>query len=92
MYLLANYIKGKTTITLYGNNFKTIILLTAALIFEGNTFLLPSIVDRGGGVCGSYSSSLSFELSRSFLFCLQNNNMIVCYSQWQIDSFWFNLR
>lgn len=46
-------------------------LLTAALIFEGNTFLLPSIVDRGGGEAGgSSSSSLSFELSRSFRFCL----------------------
>lgn len=45
-----------------------------ALICDGNTFLVSSIVERGGGgddVPASSSSSLSLELSRVLRFCLQ---------------------
>lgn len=50
------------------------ILTATALIRDGNTFLVSSIVERGCGggddVPASSSSSLSFELSRSLRFCL----------------------
>lgn len=54
------------------------ILTATAFTRDGSTFLVSSMVDRGGGdeVPASRSSSLSFELSRSLRFCLLKTNQI----------------